>query len=146
MSDLTNYYEKDFYAWTLRNVQLLREGKLSEIDIENIAEELESMGKSEQRELINRLIVLLIHLLKWQFQPDHRSSSWNGTIIEQRRRIKRLLKDSPSLKRLLNEELGESYLDAIPEASNATGISSANLPSTCPYTIEQILDNHFYPN
>ncbi len=146
MSYITNSYEKDFYAWIVRNVQLLREGKLSEIDIKNIAEELESMGKSEQRELINHLIVLLAHLLKWQFQPDHRSNSWNGTIIEQRRRIKRLLKDSPSLKRLLNEELGDSYQDAIPEASNETGISQTHFPSTCPYTIEQILDNHFYPN
>ncbi|BAP56887.1 hypothetical protein THII_2590 [Thioploca ingrica] len=122
MNKLTTSYEQDFYAWTRHNAQLLREGKLAEIDMENIAEELESMGKSEQRELINRLIVLLAHLLKWEFQPDHRSSNWNGNIIEQRRQIKRLLQDSPSLKRLLNAELNESYLDAILDVANDTGI------------------------
>lgn len=146
MNKLTTSYEQDFYAWTRHNAQLLREGKLAEIDMENIAEELESMGKSEKRELINRLIVLLAHLLKWQFQPEHRSSSWNGTLIEQRRQIKRLLQDSPSLKRLLNAELNESYLDAILDAANDTGMPQANFPSACPYTIEQLLDNDFYPD
>jgi len=146
MNKLTTSYEQDFYAWTRHNAQLLREGKLAEIDIRNIAEELESMGKSEKRELINRLIVLLAHLLKWQLQPDHRSSSWNGTIIEQRRQIKRLLQDSPSLKRLLNTELNESYLDAILDAANDTGMPQANFPPACPYTIEQLLDNGFYPD
>jgi Domain of unknown function DUF29 len=146
MNKLTTSYEQDFYAWTRHNAQLLREGKLAEIDMENIAEELESMGKSEKRELINRLIVLLAHLLKWQFQPDHRSSSWNGTIIEQRRQIKRLLQDSPSLNRLLNAELNESYLDAILDAANDTGMPQANFPLACPYTIEQLLDNGFYPD
>jgi hypothetical protein len=146
MNKLTISYEQDFYAWTRHNAQLLREGKLAEIDIENIAEELESMGKSEKRELINRLIVLLAHLLKWQFQPEHRSSSWNGTIIEQRRQIKRLLQDSPSLKRLLNAELNESYLDAILDAANDTGMPQATFPPACPYTLEQLLDNGFYPD
>ena len=77
-------YEEDFYAWTTHNVKLLREGKLSEIDVEHIAEEIESMGKSEKRELLSRLAVLMAHLLKWKFQPARRSKSWALTIKNQR--------------------------------------------------------------
>ena len=80
-------YDKDFYQWTLYNAELLRQGKITEIDIQNIAEELESMGKSQKRELISRLAVLIMHLLKWQYQPEKRSHSWIETINEQRRQI-----------------------------------------------------------
>src|SRR5579872_5517180 len=91
-------YEKDFYAWAVHNARLLRAGKLSEIDVENIAEEIESMGKSEKRELISRLAILLSHLLKWKCQPERRSRSWKLTIKEQRFELIDLLAESPSLK------------------------------------------------
>lgn len=91
-------YEQDFYAWANRNAQLIRAGKLSEIDVENIAEELEGMGRSEKRAFINRLAILLAHLLKWHFQPALRSRSWQYTIRAQRDQLYDLLEDSPSLK------------------------------------------------
>lgn len=105
-------YEKDFYAWAIHNAQLLREGKLSEVDIENIAEEIEDMGKSEKRELINRLAVLIAHLLKWKFQSSRRSNSWKYPVKEQRLRLNRLMKESPSLKNELEKRIHEAYEDA----------------------------------
>ena len=104
-------YEQDFYAWTFHNASLLREGKFSEIDIENIAEELESMGRRDKRVLESRLSVLLMHLLKWQFQPMRRSNSWKLTIKKQRLSILRLLKESPRLKYNIAEVLEEAYED-----------------------------------
>jgi Domain of unknown function DUF29. len=85
---LQKEYEKDFYAWILHNAALLRAGKLAEIDVEHVAEELESMGKSEQRELLNRLALLISHLLKWEFQPQRRGNSWRATINHQRVKLK----------------------------------------------------------
>ncbi|MBF0551328.1 MAG: DUF29 domain-containing protein, partial [Deltaproteobacteria bacterium] len=91
-------YDRDFYAWTMNNAELIRQGRFSEIDIEHLAEELEGMGRSEKRALISRLAVLLAHLLKWTFHPGLRCTSWKYTIKEQRRRVLALLKDSPSLQ------------------------------------------------
>src|SRR6266852_4161446 len=93
-------YEEDFYAWTVEQARLLRSGDLTAIDIANIAEEIESMGRSDRRALESRLTVLLTHLLKWQIQQRLRSSSWSGSIAEQRRRIAKLLRESPSLRSL----------------------------------------------
>ena len=93
-------YEDDYYAWTIEQAQLLRAGALSAIDAANIAEEIESMGRSDRRELQSRLVVLTMHLLKWRFQPSARSSSWSGTIREQRLQIELIFEDSPSLRPL----------------------------------------------
>jgi hypothetical protein len=90
-------YEQDFYAWSVQTATLIRQGSWSEIDALNLAEEIESMGRSEKRELINRLAILMMHLLKWQFQSERRSRSWEGTIDEQRQQVHDLLEDSPSL-------------------------------------------------
>ncbi len=141
-----NIYEHDFCAWLDRNVGLLREGRLSEIDVENIAEELETMGKSQHRELVSRLKILFAHLLKWQFEPGHRSKSWKGNIIEQRQQIRGLLETSPSLKHGTDEKLTKAYADAVEYAANETGISEADFPETCPYSLEQGLDKNFYPD
>lgn len=146
MNNLAVYYEEDFYSWLCKNVELLRQGRLSEIDVENIAEELDGMSKSQQRELISRLKVLLVHLLKWQFQADHRSGSWKGSIVEQRQQIKKLFKISPSLKRHIDDNIAESYNDAVEYASIETGIPESDFPQTCPYSFEQILDKIFYPD
>lgn len=141
----TTLYEQDFYAWTHQNAQLLREGKLSEIDVINIAEELESMGKSQQQALINRLAILLMHLLQWQYQANKRSRRWELTIIEQRQEIVELLEDSPSLKHHIDIKLAKAYKKALLKAERETGIRYTEFPPVCPYTLEQIWDEKFYP-
>ncbi len=105
-------YDRDFYAWANEQAALLRAGRLTEADIENIAEEIESMGRSEKRELINRLAVLLSHLLKWQFQPAFRGNSWRLTIEEQRNRVDDHLGDNPSLKSQLDQAMRTAYRSA----------------------------------
>ena len=146
MNDLAIEYEQDFYSWLCHNIRLLREGRLSEADVENIAEELDGMSKSQQRELANRLRILFAHLLKWQFQPDRRSGSWKGTIVEQRSQIRQLLKISPSLKNRIDEKIADAYADAVEYAALETGIPESDFPRTCPYLSEQALDKNFYPD
>lgn len=138
-------YDRDFYAWTYENANLVREGRFDEIDVEHIVEELEALGRSEKRELSNRLEVLLMHLLKWQFQPGHQSSSWRGTINEQRRRIQKVLKDNPSLKSKLSDVIKESYKDAREAAIDETGLKPRVFPAKCPYEPNTILDKSFWP-
>ncbi len=138
-------YDVDFYAWTIEQAGLLRSGRLSEADIGNIAEEIESLGRSEKRELSNRLTVLLVHLLKWQVQPAFRGSSWRLTIIEQRRRLTEHLKDNLSLRGLLAKSIAMSYRFALLGAQKETGLSDSAFPSTCPWTGEQVLAEEFLP-
>jgi hypothetical protein len=138
-------YEKDFYAWTSYNAKLLREGRLSEIDVKNIAEEIESMGKSERRELMNRLAVLMAHLLKWQYQPGNRGNSWKYTIKEQRFRLSKLIEDSPSLKHELDKLIDEAYEDARYIALSETGLDEETFPTQCPFELKQCLNQSFFP-
>jgi hypothetical protein len=138
-------YEEDFYAWTVEQAHLLRSGDLSAIDIENIAEEIESMGRSDRRAIESRLTVLLAHLLKWQAQTDMRSASWSGTIREQRRQIQRLLRESPSLRPFVAEALSETYGDAREDAIEETGLAEGEFPAECPFTVEQVLSRDFLP-
>ena len=121
-------YNKDFYAWLMKNADLLRQHKFNEVDIEHVAEELESMGKSEKRELTSRLTVLLAHLLKWKFQPALRSRSWKNTILTQRIDITELLEDSPSLHYELGERIAIAYEKARLSAEDETGIDKNNFP------------------
>ena len=143
MSDL---YEHDFYAWANEQAALLRAGKLGEADIANIAEEIDSMGKSEKRELVSRLIVLLLHLLKWQFQPGLRGASWEASIQVQRIRLADHLADNPSLKRLMPDAIATAYRIAGIQAVAETGMSKATFPLTCPWTPDQISDQAFWPS
>jgi hypothetical protein len=138
-------YEEDFYAWTVEQAHLLRSGDLSAIDIENIAEEIESMGRSDRRAIESRLTVLLAHLLKWQAQTDMRSASRSGTIREQRRQIQRLLRESPSLRPFVAEALSETYGDAREDAIEETGLAEGEFPAECPFTVEQVLSRDFLP-
>jgi hypothetical protein len=138
-------YEQDFYAWLMQNVALIRQGKLAEIDAENIAEELEGMAKRDRRQLMNRLAMLLMHMLKWQFQPNKRSRSWELTVIEQRKRVEELLKDSPSLKHQLEERIVDAYEIAVLKTARETGLSRKTFPAVCSYTIDELLDDTFYP-
>jgi len=139
-------YDKDFYAWTFEQARLLRSGELAEIDAENLAEEIESMGRRDRHELESRMTVLLAHLLKWQAQPENRSTSWSGTIREQRRQIARKLRDSPSLRPVLNEVLAEIYVDAREDAAEETGVSETDFPAECPFTIGEVLSRSFRPD
>lgn len=138
-------YEEDFYAWAFTNASLLRQGKFSEVDMENIIEEIESMGRSEKNQLVNRLSVLIAHLLKWQLQPDFRGRSWHGTIKEQRKRAKTLLKENPSLKNKLSEAFSDAYELAGNQIEKETPIDLKLLPAECPYSFEECLDDSFFP-
>ena len=146
MNKLNAIYQKDFYSWIIQNVELIRQGKLSDIDTDNLIEELESMGKSEKRELISRLIVLIAHLLKWTYQAEKRSYSWECTIEEQRNKVLEVLEDSPSLKHSLEERLTIAYQRAIVMAAKETGIQKKYFPIHCPFSLNQIMDNTFYPD
>ncbi|MFS8906085.1 DUF29 domain-containing protein [Synechococcus sp. O70.2] len=134
-------YERDFYAWTQEQAALLRSGQLERLDRVHLAEEIEALGRQERRELVNRLGILLGHLLKWQFQPHLRGKSWRATLSEQRRQIQRLLKESPSLKPELAAALAEAYQDGILLVVKETPLAEDDLPAECPYT----LNLGFYP-
>ena len=138
-------YDQDFFAWANEQARLLRAGKLSEADIGHIAEEIESMGRSEKRELVNRLSVLLMHLLKWRFQPSARGTSWRLTIEEQRDRLADHLLDNPSLKATLDASIASGYKLAILGAARETGLDRAAFPAACPWSFEQLMDQDFWP-
>lgn len=134
-------YDQDFYTWTQQMAMALRQRNWTALDVENLAEEIESLGKRDRRALKSRLEILIMHLLKWQFQPDQRSGSWKSTITEQRLRIQDLLADSPSLRNYLCEILPESYQNARKLAADETGLSLDHFPDACSYSIEQLLEN-----
>ena len=138
-------YEQDFYAWTRAQASALRRHRPNVVDWQHIAQELESMGGSEQREMENRLRLILTHLLKWQVQPAFRSKSWERTLRTQRRDLERHLKRNPSLRRLLPEALAEHYDDAVSEAIRETGLAEGAFPAIAPFSIEQVLDQGFLP-
>lgn len=142
---MTNY-NSDFYGWTQEQAALLKAGRLSEIDIENLIEEVETMGRSEKRELNCRLTFLLVHLLKWQFQPIRRGNSWRITIEQQRLEFKDVLDDNPSLKPLLDAILLQAYIKAKVAASKETAIDKAVFPDLCPWCYAQLLDLEYYPD
>ena len=138
-------YDRDFYAWANEQAALLRAGRLAEADIENIAEEIESMGRSEKRELVNRLTVLLLHLLKWQFQPSFRGTSWRLTIEEQRYRLEDHLKDNPSLKAQLEQAMRDAYRLALVEAERETGLARGTFPAAYPHDYDTATRSDFWP-
>jgi len=138
-------YDQDLYAWAMQTARMVREKRFDELDLEHLAEELESMGKSELRALESRLTVLLAHLLKWQYQPQHRSKSWQRTLIEQRKRIHRLIVDSPSLTPKLPAVLPDVYESALRLAAEETGMDESDFPQVCPYSVEDLLDGGYYP-
>ena len=140
-----NLYEADFYAWTQEQVSLLRKHQWSKLDLLNLIEEIESLGKQQRQELRNRLSVLMGHLLKWEYQPQQRSRSWLATIRVQRRDTLRLLKDSPSLKSYLEDAYLETYENGRDLAMGETDLPEETFPVKCHYSLQEILDNSFYP-
>jgi hypothetical protein len=141
-------YEKDIVAWANEQANFIRSGRFDLLDLEHIAEEIEDVGKSEQRELENRMAILLAHLLKWQYQPARRGASWQKTIKVQRTQVNRRIQKTPSFKHTLQdtEWWEDTWGDAITQASKETGIELTVFPEICPWTPEQILDLEFFPN
>lgn len=138
-------YNTDFYAWTQEQAQFLRDQAWDKLDLPNLIEELESLGKQQHQELRNRLSVLMGHLLKWEYQPEGRSASWLITLQVQRQDVLDLLEENPSLKPYLAEAISKSYLRALQLALEETKLPRKTFPKECPYSLEQILDDQFYP-
>jgi hypothetical protein len=143
---MNTLYETDLVAWANEQAALIRAGKFDQLDVEHLAEEMESMSAKEKRELRNRLAILLQHLLKWQYQPQFRCSSWTTTIYEQRLNIKDIIEDSPSLKNILSERFESAYRLGISRASSETGIPITKFPNICEYTLENTLNDDWLPS
>jgi hypothetical protein len=141
----TALYERDFYRWLLDNAALLRNGRATEADLIQIAEELEDMGRSERRALGSHIAILMAHLLKWQFQPDHRSSSWRGSIQNARHATRDLLDESPSLHNQLVSLVISKYTNARFNAANETGLPESAFHDECPYSLENLLNFDYWP-
>ena len=142
---MTNLYDKDVYTWALQQADALRRRSANEIDWENVAEEIESVGKTEARELESRYTILLTHLLKWRFQPDLRSRSWEITIRVQRVSITRHLDENPGLKPRRDELLGAAYQVARLQAVGETDLPEATFPESNPFTLSEAMDTEFWP-
>lgn len=136
-------YDRDYYLWLNDTAKLLKAKKFKLLDLENLIEEIESLGKSEKRAITSNLIVVILHLLKWRYQPEKRSNSWKSSIREHRRRIQRLLTDSPSLKNYLPEIFADCYLAAKKQASDETGLSLVAFPEESPFSLTECFDEDF---
>jgi len=148
MSTNSTLYTEDFYTWCLTTAALIRAGKWQDIDADALAEEIEDMARSHKRELGNRIRILVMHLLKWCYQPEvhqYHGHSWRSTINEQRSELELLLQDNPSLHRQLPEVLAERYPKARKHASDETGKLLVTFPDICPWTVQQMLDDDFWP-
>jgi hypothetical protein len=132
--------EADLYSWAMRQAELLRAGRLSEIDPAAIAEEIDDVGEEQYDKLESALRILLLHLLKWDHQPDRRTRSWAASVREHRRRVLRQLRKNPGLKSRLDEALGEAYEDARDEASGETGMPLNAFPTALPCAYAQIME------
>lgn len=140
-----NLYATDYLQWIETTLEKLRDRNYASVDWENLIEEIEDMGRSERRSLESNLVVILLHLLKWQYQPAARSNSWRASLVEHRRRIRNALQESPSLKPYLQKVFNQGYWDAIEQAAAETGLSVETFPPDCPYTVTEVLDPHFLP-
>jgi hypothetical protein len=146
VTDAVATYDSDFFEWTQQTAELIRQGRLTEADLEHVAEEIADMGKRDRREVRSRLRVLLVHLLKWQLQPLQKTSSWKATILEQRAQLALVLDDSPSLRRIPANELEVVYRSAVDRAIAETQLAPDVFPADCPFTIAEIVDRDFFPN
>ena len=153
MTDLGTLYQTDYAAWAKYHVELLRARRFTEMDIEHLLDELNDMSKSERRELESRLLILIAHLLKWEHQyqalserwREFKGDSWRDTIVEQRKQVAVLLRQSPGLKSVLAETILAAYPDAVDLASKETRLPPQTFPTNCPYPPAQVLQDDFYP-
>lgn len=140
------FYERDYHAWALEQARALRERRLDALDFSNLAEEVQDLARSEESALKAQLSRLFLHLLKWRFQPDHRSNSWRASVSGARAAVRRLLRESPGLKARLDGFLGDAYEGAYYDAVVETGLDEATFPKICPWTVRQALDDAFWPD
>jgi len=145
MSTKAELYEQDFYLWCLDTCATLGAREFEALDVPHLIEEIRALAGRDRRELASRLETLVLHLLKWGYQPSERSGSWRGAIRRERREIARLLEQSPSLQRFVPDNLTTGYLSAREDASDETGLPLTTFPETCPWTPKEILDNAFWP-
>lgn len=139
-------YDTDFAAWAERQAKLLREARFGELDIANISEEIEALGRSDRFAIASHLEVLLTHLLKWKYQPEARSTSWQGSIRNARRSIERLIADSPSLRVVPLQKYTAAFIDAREIAALETGLPLSTFPIDCPFSVEEVLSLTFLPD
>jgi Domain of unknown function DUF29 len=138
-------YQIDFVQWIETTAQQLRSQDYANVDWENLIDEIEDMSRRERKVLKSNLIVVLLHLLKWEYQPEYRTGSWRGSIREHRRRINEDLKDSPSLVPYLQEIWAECHDNSRDQAADETGLPLETFPTVCPYSMEQVFDSKFMP-
>lgn len=143
--NLATLYDRDYALWLGDTIERLRDRDYGNVDWENLLDELEAMARSDKRAIKHNLVVILVHLLKWQFQPEMRSGSWAGSITEHRTHIQALLDDSPSLKTFLKGALAWAYPRARRQASDETGLPLTEFPEACPYSLDPVLDDGFLP-
>ena len=144
-TDTDNLYERDYYLWLSHTAQLISEGKFSEVDTANLIEEIADMGRSEQRAIESNLVVVLLHLLKYKYQPQKRSNSWKASIREHRRRLRKAFRVSPSLKRYFEEVFDECYQDGRELAADETGLPLDAFPPKSPFTPSEVLNSDYLP-
>ncbi|HJU11050.1 MAG TPA: DUF29 domain-containing protein [Candidatus Binataceae bacterium] len=144
-SEPIDLYQHDYYAWVCTQVEALREHKVAALDWENLAEEVEDLGKAERHRLESHLEGLMMHLLKWRYQPQRRSRSWTYSIKEHRFRIRKVLRDNPSLKSALVPILADAYEGARISAENETGMDPSVFPESCPWSAEDSIRDDFWP-
>jgi hypothetical protein len=154
MNTLASEYEKDFHNWIEQHIHLLKTGQVHQLDTAHLIEELEGMANRDRNELVSHLVILIAHLLKWQFQlatlaerwKEFEGKSWRKSIIEQRYRVQDQLDNIPSLKKDLEGAVVKAYPKAVSLAAKETGFSPKTFPKECPYSIQHLLDDDFYPN
>lgn len=145
MNQQTDLYDTDFYQWTQAQAAALRDGKARDLDWTNLAEEIDSVGASEKRTITSQLIRLLAHLLKWRYEPSHRGHSWQDSISDARRMIALTTLDSPSLHMHPATRLAFAYRHARRDARRDTGLPLQTFPEVCPWDVEQVVDDDFFP-
>ena len=138
-------YEKDFYAWTVEQAKLLRSGQLSEIDAWNVAEEIESVGRRDRTELVDRIERLMTELLKWRCDPGARCGNWQAAILQERFEIDHIVRDYPSLREFAAEQLPEAYSEARQRVIEELRLLQPDFPPDCPFGLDQVLSRSFLP-
>jgi hypothetical protein len=145
-AEAAGLYERDLYTWCMEQAALLRAGRLDAIDAANIAEEIESLGNEQENALESSLRLILVHLLKWRYQPRRRTRSWHGTIVRERGNYQVRLRKNPGLKPAQDELMRDAYRRARREAAAETGLPLSVFPETCPFSLAQALDDDFLPD
>jgi len=133
-------YDRDLYGWATEQAALSRAGRIAEADALNIAEELDDVGNEQYDKLVSPLRLILLHLLKWDHQPERRSRSWWASITVQRNQVRRLLRKNPGLKPRLKEATADAYEDARVEAAARTRLAPRKFPAQCPYSSNEIME------